>query len=59
MDEARPLTVGALYTFVFERFGELEPYHGLLAAIVKSIIVLGHVIVSGNWILGFHASLSR
>jgi hypothetical protein len=54
VDEGRPITVGALYTFVFDRFSEFELDQGLLAAIVKSIVTLGHVVVSGNWVFGLN-----
>jgi Protein of unknown function (DUF2723) len=52
VDEARSLTIGTLYAFVFKRFGEFELDESLLSAIVKSVVALGHAIVSGNWVFG-------
>jgi hypothetical protein len=52
LDEARPHTLGTLLTFIFRRFGEFHPDDGPVAAIVKSIVALGHAIVSGNWVFG-------
>jgi hypothetical protein len=52
VDGGRPLDVENLSSFVFSRFGEFAPASALLPAIAKSILALGHVIVSGNSIFG-------
>ncbi len=52
VDGGRPLGFESLLSFVLSRFDEFTPVDAPVRTIAMSILALGHVIVSGNWIFG-------